>query len=126
MNTETTKQEWTKVKGKIKSRFSKLSDETVDSLKGNLDNLSSKLQSAYGYAKEQADREFQSFKATLSEGSESRDSKEDSSEDRQSGSRDTRNSAGQESRMAGGQESRNSGNQDTSKHSGGQESRNVA
>lgn len=65
MNTETIKSDWTKIKGKIKERFGKLTDESIESLKGNLDLLSAKLQSVYGYAKEQADREYSGFKASL-------------------------------------------------------------
>ncbi len=64
------KDDWTEIKGKIKAKFEKLSDETIDSMKGNLDLLSAKLQSAYGYAREQADKEFQTFKATLHQATE--------------------------------------------------------
>ncbi len=63
--TETIKRDWNEVKGKLKMRFGKLTDESVESLKGNLDLLSSKLQSVYGYAREQADKELAKFKASL-------------------------------------------------------------
>ncbi len=66
MNTETIKSDWTDMKSKIKARFGKLTDETIESLKGNLEPLSGKLQSAYGYAKEQADKEIVGFKSSLS------------------------------------------------------------
>jgi uncharacterized protein YjbJ (UPF0337 family) len=65
METQTVKSNWLDVKGKIKARFDKLSDETIESVKGNLDLLSSKLQSTYGYAKEQAEKEFAGFKESL-------------------------------------------------------------
>lgn len=65
MNTETTKCDWSELKGKIKARFGKLTEESIDSAKGNLDLLTSKLQSAYGYAKDQAEKELLGFKATL-------------------------------------------------------------
>jgi uncharacterized protein YjbJ (UPF0337 family) len=65
MYNESTKSDWNEIKGKLKGRFGKLTDETIESMKGSLDTLSAKLQSAYGYAKEQADKEYSSFKATL-------------------------------------------------------------
>lgn len=57
----------TEINTQIKNRFSKLSDESIASLKGNLDLLVAKLQTGYGYAKEQAEKELASFKASLEE-----------------------------------------------------------
>ncbi len=68
MNTatpETTKENWSELKGKIKARFSKLSDDSIESAKGNLEMLTDKLQDAYGYAKEQASKELAGFKSSL-------------------------------------------------------------
>jgi uncharacterized protein YjbJ (UPF0337 family) len=65
MNIDTIKSDWSEIRGKIKSRFGKLSDESIDALKDNMELLSSKLQSGYGYAKEHADKEFEGFKASL-------------------------------------------------------------
>jgi uncharacterized protein YjbJ (UPF0337 family) len=67
MDNNNLRKDWSEVKTKLKARFGKLTDETIDSLKGNLDTLSSKLQSTYGYAKEQADKEFAGFKESLDE-----------------------------------------------------------
>ncbi len=67
MNTGTKKSDWDDVKGKIKLRFEKLTDESIESVKGNLDLLSEKLQTAYGYAKENAERELKGFKDSLHE-----------------------------------------------------------
>ena len=65
MYTEKTKGDWNEIKSKIKTRFGKLTDESIESVKGNLELLAAKLQTAYGYAREQADRELTSFKASL-------------------------------------------------------------
>ncbi len=70
MNNETTKQNWSEIKSQIKSRFGKLTDESIESAKENLDLLTSKLQSAYGYAKDQAEKELANFKKTLNSGNE--------------------------------------------------------
>ena len=65
--TENTKADWNEIKGIIKTRFGKLTDEAIDSAKENLDLLSAKLQKFYGYAREQADKEVATFKASLHE-----------------------------------------------------------
>lgn len=65
MKTSDNPSDWNSVKTKIKSRFSKLTDDNIDSLKGSLDLLSDKLQSVYGYAKAKADSELESFKGSL-------------------------------------------------------------
>lgn len=65
MHTESTSKDWNEMKGKIKARFGKLTDESIESLKDNLGLLSEKLQHVYGYAKEKADAEYAGFKAKL-------------------------------------------------------------
>jgi uncharacterized protein YjbJ (UPF0337 family) len=59
------KSDWHEIKGKIKARFEKLNDDAIESAKDNLELLSSKIQTAYGYAKEHAERELAGFKASL-------------------------------------------------------------
>lgn len=65
MNTDTIKGDWTETKAKIKARWGKFTDDGIESLKGNMEQLSGQLQKLYGYAKEQADREYTEFKASL-------------------------------------------------------------
>jgi len=67
MKSGTIKNDWKEVKGLIKAKFEKLNDESIDAAEHNLELLSGKLQSAYGYAKEQAEKELKNFKATLHE-----------------------------------------------------------
>jgi uncharacterized protein YjbJ (UPF0337 family) len=67
MHLETNKSEWSETKEKIRTRFGKLTDESIESVKGNLELLKGKIQSAYGYAKDQAEKEYLSFKASLNE-----------------------------------------------------------
>ncbi len=69
MNTETTKPaqdnvSWGVVQSNIKARFSKLTGDQIAAVKENMGQLSSKLQIAYGYAKEKADREVEDFKVS--------------------------------------------------------------
>lgn len=65
MQTQSNSSNWNETKSQIKARFGKLTDESIESSKDDLDSLSGKLQSAYGYAKEQADREVKSFRASM-------------------------------------------------------------
>lgn len=65
MDTNTSQSNWNEVKSKIKSKWSKFSDNEIDSLKGNLEALSDKIQKVYGYAKDRAEREYNEFKTSL-------------------------------------------------------------
>jgi uncharacterized protein YjbJ (UPF0337 family) len=56
---------WSEVKGKIKSKWDKINDEEIESVKSDLGQLSGKIQKAYGIAKEQADHQLHDFKTTL-------------------------------------------------------------
>lgn len=65
MNGDMISGSWTELKGKIKTKWAKLTDSDVDGLQGNLEQLSGKLQKVYGYAKDKAEQEFADFKASL-------------------------------------------------------------
>ena len=65
MNKDTVQGNWTQLKGKIKTKWAKLTDNDIDELKGDMEQLSGKLQKTYGYAKEKAEKEFKEFKASL-------------------------------------------------------------
>jgi uncharacterized protein YjbJ (UPF0337 family) len=58
INTDVAKGQWTELKGKIKSKWAKLTDNDLDSVEGNFDELKGKLQQVYGYSKERAEEEF--------------------------------------------------------------------
>lgn len=59
------KGDWKEIKSLIKTRFEKLNDSSIEAVKDNMELLSEKLQSAYGYAKEHAEKEVSNFKASL-------------------------------------------------------------
>ncbi|HTL11316.1 MAG TPA: CsbD family protein [Bdellovibrionota bacterium] len=63
MNENVQQQNWSNFKNKIKARFGKLTDQQIDSLSGNIDQLEGKIQRAYGYTREQAKKEFDDFKS---------------------------------------------------------------
>jgi uncharacterized protein YjbJ (UPF0337 family) len=58
--------DWNDVKGRVQAKFSKLSEDSIEAAKGNFELLTTKIQSAYGYAKEQAEKELDSFKDSFS------------------------------------------------------------
>ncbi len=56
---------WNETKSKIKSRFGKLTDSSIEAARENLDLLAEKIQSAYGYAKAHAEREVTKLRVSL-------------------------------------------------------------
>lgn len=56
-----TPQQWDEVKTKIQAKFSKLSSEDIDGLKGHMDQLTSKVQKVYNYDKAKAELECKPF-----------------------------------------------------------------
>jgi uncharacterized protein YjbJ (UPF0337 family) len=61
MNTETIKGNWKQLKGKVKERWGKLTDDDLAVIEGKKDQLVGKLQERYGYAKDQAKKEADAF-----------------------------------------------------------------
>jgi uncharacterized protein YjbJ (UPF0337 family) len=52
---------WKQVKGKIKEQWGKLTDDDLDVIAGKQDQLEGKLQERYGYAKDQASKEVNTW-----------------------------------------------------------------
>ncbi len=61
MNTDMLKGDWTNLKGKIKEKWGKLTDDDLTVIEGKRDQIAGKLQERYGYAKEQAQKELDEF-----------------------------------------------------------------
>ena len=55
MNQDRAQGEWTELKGKIKAKWGKLTDDDLEEAKGNLEVVKGKIQKAYGYKKEKAE-----------------------------------------------------------------------
>jgi len=62
---DNTQTDWNRVRGKIKQRWAKLSDDDIDYFNGKLDAIAGKLQEKYGYSRDEAEQELASFKKTL-------------------------------------------------------------
>ena len=58
MNQETLKGEWAQLKGHIRKRWGKLTNDDLDQIAGDHEILVGKLQERYGRGKEQVERWF--------------------------------------------------------------------
>ncbi len=57
MNWDKIEGRWTEMKGRIKSKWAKLTDDDVDMIEGKKDMLVGRLQQRYGLQKDEAERE---------------------------------------------------------------------
>jgi len=62
MNKDIIKGNWNELKGKIKQQWSKLTDNDLDGIEGNIDEITGRIQKVYGYSKETAKSEYDAFK----------------------------------------------------------------
>ena len=65
MNMDKIKGEWKMMKGAIRAKWGKLTEDEVEEIRGSLDKLVGKLQQTYGYAKEKAEQEYKDFKKLM-------------------------------------------------------------
>ena len=61
MNADVLKGKWLQLKGKVRSQWGKLTDDELDQINGNSEQLVGLLQERYGYAKDRAQREVDTF-----------------------------------------------------------------
>ena len=61
MNADVLKGQWHQLKGEVKSRWGKLTDDDLDRASGDAEKLIGRLQERYGYARDQAKREVDDF-----------------------------------------------------------------
>ncbi len=61
VNADVIQGKWKELRGKIKERWSKLTDYDLDHIEGKREQLAGLLQHKYGYAKERAEQEIDKF-----------------------------------------------------------------
>jgi len=61
MNADVLKGQWHQLKGEVKSRWGKLTDDDLDRASGDAEKLIGRIQERYGYARDQAQREVDDF-----------------------------------------------------------------
>ena len=61
MNSDVLKGKWLQMKGEVLRQWGKLTDDDLDQIEGNAEKMVGKLQERYGYARDEAEREFDGF-----------------------------------------------------------------
>jgi len=61
MNADTFKGQWMQLKGRMREQWRKLTDDDVDQIQGRSEQLIGRLQSRYGIAREEAQRQFDAW-----------------------------------------------------------------
>lgn len=61
MNSDVFKGQWKQLKGDIKMRWNKLTDDDLDQIDGAFDKLEGRLQERYGWEREQTKREVETW-----------------------------------------------------------------
>jgi len=61
MNKDIIKGKWHEIKGKLKNQWGKLTDDEITQIHGSYEELEGILQKKYGYQKDQAEKEIQTF-----------------------------------------------------------------
>jgi uncharacterized protein YjbJ (UPF0337 family) len=61
MNRDQFSGQWKQVKGEVQRMWGKLTNDDLDQVEGNATKLIGRLQTRYGYAKEEAEAEFDRF-----------------------------------------------------------------
>jgi len=58
MNRDIIEGNWRQMKGKVKARWGKLTDDELDQVEGNYEMLCGKIQEAYGLSREEVERDL--------------------------------------------------------------------
>ena len=67
MNWDRMEGNWKQFKGKVKQKWGKLTDDQLDVISGNRDELVGKIQESYGIAKDEAEKEVKAWESTFEE-----------------------------------------------------------
>jgi uncharacterized protein YjbJ (UPF0337 family) len=65
MNQDIIKGKWSQIRGKLKEKWSKLTDDDLGLLEGHRDYLVGKVQERYGIAKDEANRQIDDWAGKL-------------------------------------------------------------
>jgi uncharacterized protein YjbJ (UPF0337 family) len=63
MNKDQMAGNWKQLKGKVKEKWGKLTDDEIDQLEGNSDQLAGTIQKRYGLARDEAERQAREFRS---------------------------------------------------------------
>ena len=63
MNEDTLKGQWTQLKGKVREKFGKLTNDDLNVIQGQSEQLIGKIQERYGIARGEAEKQVREFMA---------------------------------------------------------------
>ena len=61
MNQQTLEGKWNQLKGTVREQWGKLTDDDIDKAKGNYEQLVGVIKERYGYARDRAEREVDTW-----------------------------------------------------------------
>jgi uncharacterized protein YjbJ (UPF0337 family) len=61
MNTDILKGKWNQLKGEVRTRWGKFTDDDVTQIHGDAEKMIGKLQECYGYSRQNAEKELNDF-----------------------------------------------------------------
>ena len=64
MNKDQISGDWHQLKGKVREKWGKLTDDDLTELNGHAEQLAGKIQQRYGVAREDAERQAKEFRST--------------------------------------------------------------
>lgn len=67
MNWDIVEGNWMQFKGKVKSRWGKLTDDQLDVIAGRRDELAGRIQESYGIGVDEAEKQIKAFEAESKE-----------------------------------------------------------
>ncbi len=65
MNWDQVEGKWKQMKGSVRERWGKWTDDDLDAIAGRREQFLGKLQERYGFSREQAERDLDEWRATL-------------------------------------------------------------
>lgn len=71
MNWDRVEGQWKQMKGKVKTKWGKLTDDDLDVISGQKDQLVGRIQERYGIQKDEAQRQVDDWNKTLAQENES-------------------------------------------------------
>jgi len=61
LNKDILKGKWEKAKGMLRQQWAKLTDDDIEAIKGQAEELRGRLQERYGYSREEAEKKIEEF-----------------------------------------------------------------
>lgn len=65
MNRDKLQGKWKQIKGRVKERCGRLTDDELDEIAGRREQLAGKIQESYGIAREEAEQQIDDFERTV-------------------------------------------------------------